>query len=160
MCIKNEVKMDIRPAQANDIEAIAKLFASDEFGHGDEWNDENIPAYQAAFELLQKSSDSNLYVVIDERCGEVMGTFMLTFTPVFYGRGAHRVILEGVQVASTYRGQGVGRFILGFTEREAHILGAKSVVLTSSKKRIDAHRFYESNGYIRSHDGFKKILSV
>ncbi len=149
----------IRRAEANDIEVIAKLFAVDEFGHGDDWNDQTIPTYQAAFDMLQKSSDSRLYVIVDVRSDKVIGTFMLTFMPVFYGRGAHRMILEGVQVASTYRGQGIGRCILSFSEREAHALGAKSVTLTSNKTRLDAHRFYESNGYIRSHYGFKKILS-
>ncbi len=32
------------------------------------------------------------------------------------------------------------------------------VQLTSNKKRLDAHRFYERLGFSRSHEGFKLYL--
>ena len=41
---------------------------------------------------------------------------------------------------------------------EARRAGAAAMELTSNKKRLDAHRFYERLGFSRSHDGFKKIL--
>lgn len=36
--------------------------------------------------------------------------------------------------------------------------GCRLVQLTSNKTRTDAHRFYESLGYLKSHDGFKLHL--
>ena len=36
--------------------------------------------------------------------------------------------------------------------------GCAMVQLTSNKKRVDAHRFYERLGFARSHEGFKLYL--
>lgn len=36
--------------------------------------------------------------------------------------------------------------------------GCRMVQLTSNKKRLDAHRFYERLGFLKSHEGFKYYL--
>jgi len=36
--------------------------------------------------------------------------------------------------------------------------GCGVVQLTSNKKRVDAHRFYERLGFAKSHEGFKLYL--
>jgi GNAT superfamily N-acetyltransferase len=38
--------------------------------------------------------------------------------------------------------------------------GASQIELTSNNTRLDAHRFYERNGFAKSHAGFKKKLKV
>lgn len=148
--------IEIELATIDDIQAIVEMFQSDEFGHSDGWNEENRIVYETAFRRIAESADSRLYVV--RQGSVVIGTFELTFMPVIYGLGAHRAILEGVQVLADRRSLGIGRLILKFVEQEARDMGAKSVLLTSNKKRLDAHRFYEKNGYHKGHDGFKKIL--
>ena len=43
-------------------------------------------------------------------------------------------------------------------ERLAREAGAAVLELTSNLRRVDAHRFYEREGFARSHAGFKKRL--
>lgn len=149
--------LTIREAGPQDLEAIIRLHEEDELGgHGDAWNAENRPAYEAAFAAIQTSPDNRLFVA--ERDGQVIGTFQLTFIPSLTGRGALRVKIESVKVRSRLRSQGIGARMLAFAEQEARARGARLLELSSNKTRGDAHRFYERIGFARSHEGFKKKL--
>ena len=85
-------------------------------------------------------------------------TFQLTFTRTLTNRGRLRASLESVQVREDQRSRGIGATMVAFAEKEARLRGAGLVQLTSNKKRTDAHRFYERLGYVKSHEGFKKLL--
>lgn len=149
--------LTIREAQADDLEAIIRLHEEDSLGsHGDAWLPETRPAYEAAFAAIAASPENTLYVAESE--GRVMGTFQLTFIPNLTGRGATRVKVESVKVAAALRSQGLGARMMAFAEAEARTRGARSMELTSNKRRTDAHRFYERLGFARSHEGFKKSL--
>lgn len=147
----------IRRARAEDLEAIIRLHEDDALGAlGDAWRPETRPHYEAAFAAIEVSPDNALYVA--EREGRVVGTFQLTFFPTLTGRGAARVRIGAVQVAAPLRSQGLGARMIAFAESAARARGARSVELSSNKRRTDAHRFYERLGYARSHEGFKKSL--
>lgn len=149
--------LGVRPAEARDLEAIVRLFAADETGgHGDAWTEPNRPAYEAALRRILRSEDHRLFVA--EMNGEVVGTFQTTLIPSISGRGGLRLKLEGVQVRSDLRSRGIGARMIAVAETVARDAGAGSIELSSNKKRVDAHRFYERHGYLRSHDGFKKPL--
>jgi len=149
--------LTIREAQADDLEAIIRLHEEDSLGsHGDAWLPETRPAYEAAFAAIAASPENTLYVAESE--GRVVGTFQLTFIPNLTGRGATRVKVESVKVAAALRSQGLGARMMAFAEAEARTRGARSMELTSNKRRTDAHRFYERLGFARSHEGFKKSL--
>ncbi len=68
------------------------------------------------------------------------------------------VKVESVKVAAALRSQGLGARMMAFAEAEAGARGARSMELTSNKRRTDAHRFYERLGFSKSHEGFKKSL--
>ena len=149
--------ISIRKARAEDLEAIIRLHEEDSLGsHGDAWLPETKPAYEAAFAAIAASPENTLYVAESE--GRVVGTFQLTFIPNLTGRGATRVKIESVKVAAALRSQGLGARMMAFAEAEARTRGARSMELTSNKRRTDAHRFYERLGFARSHEGFKKSL--
>ena len=77
--------LQIREAQAADLEAIIRLHEEDELGgRGDAWTAENRDAYERAFAAIDKSPDNRLFVAIQD--GEVVGTFQLTFIPNLTGR--------------------------------------------------------------------------
>ncbi len=88
----------------------------------------------------------------------VIGTFQLTFIPNLTGRGAMRVKIESVKVSAALRSQGIGARMMAFAEEAARAGGARTMELTSNKRRADAHRFYERLGFAKSHEGFKKSL--
>jgi GNAT superfamily N-acetyltransferase len=150
-------RVAIREAEAGDLEPIIRLHEADTLGVlGDSWSPETRAVYEAAFAAIGASPDNALYVAVIE--GRVVGTFQLTFFPTLTGRGVTRVRIGAVQVAEHLRSKGIGARMIAFAEETAQARGAGTVELTSNKRRLDAHRFYERLGYARSHEGFKKSL--
>lgn len=147
----------IRPARADDLDALVALFAADALGgHGDTCDPAARDAYRAAFDAI--AADPRAFLFVAEIEGRVVGTFQLVLVPSLPGRGALRAILEAVQVESGLRGQGLGEAMVRFAMAQAHAAGATALVLTSSKLRLDAHRFYRRLGFANSHEGFKIAL--
>jgi GNAT superfamily N-acetyltransferase len=147
----------IREAEAEDVEAIVRLYEADKLGgHGDTWTPENAPSYRRAFAAIGASPDNSLYVAAMD--GSVVGAFQLTFIPIMTGRGRILARLEAVQVRSDLRSKGIGATMVAFAEHLARGRGARRLSLTSNKARTEAHRFYERLGYARSHEGFSKAL--
>lgn len=147
----------IREARARDLEAVIRLHESDTIGgHGDVWNADTRPGYEAAFAQITASPFSTLFVA--EHAGEIVGTFQITLIPTITGGGRPRAKVESVQVDAARRGMGIGAAMMAHAEGWARERGATFVELGSNKARKDAHRFYERLGYTASHEGFKKRL--
>jgi GNAT superfamily N-acetyltransferase len=145
----------IRPATADDIGAIVELLADDPLGSERE-TPEDLAPYQAAYARL--AADLGQHLVVAERAGHIVGTLQLTVIPGLSRRGATRSIIEGVRVASTERGSGLGTTLLEWAVEQSRRLGVDLVQLTSDATRTDAHRFYERLGFVKSHVGFKLSL--
>jgi ribosomal protein S18 acetylase RimI-like enzyme len=146
-----------RQARFDDLEAIVRVFMGDgEGGHGDAWNEETRPAYEEAMRRVLASEANTLFVA--ERGGEVIGTIQVTIIPGLVSRGRTRAKLESVHVRPEWRGRGVGEAMVRAALAFAKARGAGIVELSSNKKRVAAHRFYERLGFARSHEGFKLLL--
>jgi GNAT superfamily N-acetyltransferase len=117
---------------------------------------EDLAPYQAAYARL--AADLGQHLVVAERAGHIVGTLQLTVIPGLSRRGATRSIIEGVRVASTERGSGLGTTLLEWAVEQSRRLGVDLVQLTSDATRTDAHRFYERLGFVKSHVGFKLSL--
>lgn len=145
----------IRSARRADIAAIVSLImAGDILGTGFDTLDESARAdYEAAFDHISGSSHETLHVA--EQGGRVVGTFQISLSRALAQRGRIRATLEAVHVAPDVRGKGIGEAMVRFALEAARARGAGVVQLTSNKKRIDAHRFYERLGFKKSHEGFK-----
>ncbi|GAA4581662.1 GNAT family N-acetyltransferase [Planotetraspora phitsanulokensis] len=113
--------------------------------------------YDSAFAAIDADPGNELIVV--ESDGEIVGTMQLTFIPGLSRRGAVRLQVEAVRVASRHRSQGIGRKMMEWAAERARERGCGMIQLTSDKARTDAHRFYASLGYEASHEGFKLLLS-
>lgn len=147
--------MIIRRATADDVPAIVALLADDDLGASRE-SPEDLAPYRRAFEAVD-SGDREVLVVA-ERDGEVVGTLQLTLLAGLSRRGAWRAQIEGVRVARTARGEGLGERLVRWAVGEARSRGCALVQLTSDKSRADAHRFYQRLGFVASHEGFKLPL--
>lgn len=147
--------LEIRPATAEDLEAIVAMLADDPLGAQRESPDDLGP-YLAAFERLANDPQQHLVVAVRE--GKVVGTLQLTIIPGLSRRGATRSIIEGVRIHAEERGSGLGTQLIEWAVEESGRQGCRLVQLTSDVTRTDAHRFYERIGFEASHLGFKKNL--
>jgi ribosomal protein S18 acetylase RimI-like enzyme len=69
-----------------------------------------------------------------------------------------RALIEGVRVSSESRSSGIGRKLFDWAIARARQRNCHLLQLTSDKSRPDAIRFYESLGFIASHEGMKLHL--
>lgn len=147
----------IRPARIDDLVEIVRLLADDELGQTREVGDEVLPdEYLRAFHDIDEDERNELIVVEDD--GWMVGTLQLTFIPGLTHRGSERAQLEGVRVATSHRSQGIGRLLFEWAIERARQRGCRMVQLTTDKRRPDAYRFYESLGFVSSHEGMKLRL--
>ncbi len=146
-----------RPAGWDDLEAIARLLADDPLGAARENPSGAMAAYEDAFRHIE--ADPNNTVFVAETAGEVVGCLQLTVIPGLSRGGMTRAQIESVRVAASARGQGLGRRFFEWAIAESRARGAGLVQLTTDKARPGAFRFYESLGFVASHEGMKLALS-
>ena len=143
-----------RRAVAADIEAIVALLADDRLGAAREKPGD--PAYAAAFAAVE--ADPNQLLAVVERDGRVVGCLQISFIPGLSHRGAWRGQIESVRIVASERGGGLGRRVFGWAIEECRARGCRMIQLTTDKSRTDARRFYESLGFVASHEGMKLAL--
>ena len=135
-----------------------RLLADDALGAQREELASPLPAsYYRAFEAID--SDSNNELIVAELDAGVIAVLQLTFIPNISRRGSWRGLIEGVRVDSSMRSSGLGRQLIEWAIARARERGCSLVQLTSDKTRRDAIRFYESLGFVASHEGMKLDLS-
>jgi len=145
----------LRQATRDDLDAMIALLANDKLGAGRETPGD--PAYATAFAEIENDPNNEIWV-IENDLTPVLGVLQLTFIPGLSRLGAKRAMIESVRVADELQGRGVGRWFFQQMIERARDQGAVLVQLTSDKTRPDAIRFYESLGFVASHEGFKLKL--
>jgi GNAT superfamily N-acetyltransferase len=145
----------LRSARRDEVSAIVAMIADDGLGRGREAIS-NPQAYYDAFDEMAK--DPNNRLLVAEQDGHIVGTLQITFIRGLSRQGAKRAQIEAVRVAAGHRGQGLGREIFLRAIELARTEGCALVQLTTDKKRADAHRFYETLGFVASHEGMKLAL--
>lgn len=145
-----------RRAVAADVPAIVALLADDVLGATREKPGD--PAYDAAFAAIE--ADPNQLLAVAEQDGAIVGCLQLTFLPGLSHRGVWRGQIESVRVAGARRGSGIGRRFLGWAIEQCRARGCTMVQLTTSNSRTEAKRFYESLGFVASHQGMKHTITT
>ncbi len=149
--------MHVRAATADDLPAIVALLADDELGRTRE-DPGDLGPYRAAFAAI--ADDPNQELVVLDDGGRPIGTLQLSLVPSLTHRGGWRAQVEGVRVAADRRGEGLGAVLLRWAIETATAHGCRMVQLTTDRRRPDAHRFYESLGFVATHLGMKLALDV
>jgi GNAT superfamily N-acetyltransferase len=148
------MKLRFRSAQLADLPTIIRMLADDFLGSQRERYEDPLPeCYIKAFHEID--ADPNNELIVAEIEGEVIGTLQLTYTPSISFQGGKRCTVESVRVDERYRGQGIGREMMQWAIERAKEKGCASIQLTTNNDRVDAHRFYESLGFSKSHIGMK-----
>jgi GNAT superfamily N-acetyltransferase len=151
------VALMFRSATLADLPAIIALLADDKLGQGrEDATDPPNAAYLAAFGAID--ADTNQFLAVVEEAGRVIGCLQLSFIPGLSRLGMWRGQIESVRIAADRRGDGLGRqmFVWAIDQCRAH--GCGLVQLTTDNQRPDARRFYESLGFVASHEGMKLAL--
>ncbi len=151
------IPVHIRTARRDDVPAIVHLLADDTFGASREQPTDPLPqAYWDAFDAISVQGGNELLVA--EANGEVVGCLQLTVIPGLSRMGALRAQIEGVRVSSSHRGQRIGEALVEAATERAKTLGCVLVQLTTDRRRVDAHRFYERLGFESTHIGMKRAI--
>ncbi len=149
--------LSYRDATTADLPFIVRLIAEDAVAATPDRPDEpDHPRYLAA--LASIDADPNQRLLVAEYEGRPAGSLQLTFIPGIARLGEARCLIEAVHIAPDLRSRGLGSQMIRWAIEEARARGCGVVQLTSNKKRLDAHRFYQRLGFAQSHEGFKYSL--
>lgn len=132
----------VRRAEPNDLPGVLALYR--ELRPHDPVLDPE--AAQEAFRGLTARND--VHVVVCEVGQALVATCMLATIPNLACGAKPFAIIEHVVTLSAYRGLGYGRRVLEHALDLAWSAGCCKVVLLSGAQRTDAHRLYESVGFV------------
>ena len=145
----------IERATESDVPRLVALLADDVLGAHREAH--ALDTYLAAFREID--SDPHQYLAaVSDHDGVLVGTMQLTLIPGLSRGGTKRLQIEAVRLASDTRGTGLGTALLEWAHAFGKQHGATIAQLTTDKRRVDAHRFYERLGYQASHEGLKRDI--
>jgi GNAT superfamily N-acetyltransferase len=139
--------VQIRPAEAGDVERIAELMA--QLGY-------DVPAAALAGRLRRR--DGRREVLVAVSAGRIVAwAAVCTDEPFVEGFGAQ---LEGLVVDESSRGRGAGAQLLDAAEAWARDRGGTEMRVKSNVVRERAHAFYKRQGYrtIKSQYHLRKAL--
>ena len=144
----------LRLATKNDVQDIVRMLADDPLGAKRESYATPLPdSYYSAFEAIDRDPNNELLAAVARN--RLIGVLQLTFIPYLTYRGGWRAMIEGVRVDGSVRSAGIGRKMIEWAIERARARHCHLVQLTSDKARPDAIRFYESLGFVASHEGMK-----
>jgi N-acetylglutamate synthase-like GNAT family acetyltransferase len=107
--------------------------------------DSQVCVSQEAIDRI--AADEFSILVICEKSERVVATaFMTICRDVMYGDQPFAVV-ENVVVRQSERGVGIGSSLMSWIQGKAKSLHCTKIMLLSSSKRFDAHRFFERCGY-------------
>lgn len=149
--------LSFRLATETDLPILIQLLADDMLGAQREKATTTLSiSYLQAFERIQ--NDPNQELTVAEINNEIVGTFQLSFIQYLTHQGGMRAQIEAVRVSSAQRGKGIGNAMFDYAIGRAQEKGCCMVQLTTDKQRPDALRFYESLGFVATHEGMKRKL--
>ena len=149
--------LTFRLATADDLPDIVRMLSDDTLGATREKFEHILSdKYLTAFKKI--ANDPNQELTIAEMNGEKVATFQLTFIQYLTHQGGLRAQVEAVRTNSNHRGQGIGTKVFEYIINRAKERGCNLLQLTSDKKRTEAIKFYETIGFISTHEGMKLKL--
>ncbi|MEH7458178.1 GNAT family N-acetyltransferase [Bacillus sp. JJ1127] len=127
---------------------------------------EVLPVLQQLRTALSKEEVSSLFQQMKEEnyklfslCNnedEVVSLAGVAVCTNFYNK--KYVFVYDLVTAESHRSKGYGKVLLLYIEKWGIEKGCSSIVLTSAFSRVDAHRFYEREGYDKVSYSFHKEL--
>jgi aminoglycoside 6'-N-acetyltransferase I len=105
--------------------------------------------------ILADSTCATLVAVLD---GRIAGFIGISVRQSYELDGTFAQIMALV-VAGAYQRRGIGRELVGCAERLLATRGVSVVIVNTGNQRLDAHAFYEKNGYVFTGRRYRKTLT-
>ena len=144
----------IRKATKEDVPTILALLIDDDLGKLHE--DGDLGVYENAFQAI--SRDANQILAVAVLNSKIAGCLQITFIPGLSHKGMWRAQIEGVRIARSLRGHGLGTDMIEWAIAQCKEKGCGLMQLLADKSRTEAHRFYESQGFKTNHQGFRLYM--
>ncbi|MEZ0053973.1 GNAT superfamily N-acetyltransferase [Mycobacterium sp. MAA66] len=145
----------VQRATREHVGVIAALLSDDEFGRDREGAE--LERYEAAYDIVVRDQSNYLGVVLNAS-DVVVATVQLTIIPGLSRNGATRLQIEGLRVAATERGQGLGTALVEWAHNYGRTHGAQLAQVTTDEARERAREFYCQLGYHAAHVGLKRAI--
>jgi GNAT superfamily N-acetyltransferase len=94
-------------------------------------------------------------LLVAEENGEILGTTVLAILPGMAHGTSPFAVVEYVVVDEKHRGKGIGRMLMEYVIARSREAGCYKIMLTSDKRRKEAHQFYRALGFETSAHGFR-----
>lgn len=104
------------------------------------------------------AADPRQRLLVLEAGGRIIASLTLVIVPNLTHQGRPWAQVENVIVDAEARGSRHGEQLMRYAIDEARAAGCYKLALTSSKRRGDAHRFYQRLGFTATHEGFRVEL--
>lgn len=132
--------MNIRQAEENDIPVILELLS--------QMDGEVLKFDEKASSVWEKFSQYPYYkVFLAEEVGIAVGCFSLIILDNLGHHYSKLAIVESVLVSEKCRGKGIGGKMMEYAMEKAKEEKCYKLMLSSNKKRTEAHEFYEKHGF-------------
>lgn len=149
----------VRKARPRDLQDVlhlyAQLFADTDQAVGD--THAIVPAHRSAFSEIDR--DHNTSLLVAESSGRILGTLSITIVPNLSHGGRRWAIIENVVVDKRVRRANVGTSLMQHAIALAREKGCFRIILSSSVRRKESHRFYENLGFKAYGHSFERCLS-
>lgn len=131
--------MVVRKMTLGDLPQIAQLYK--QFGG----EDSSIETMSQEFTRLH---NNDAYILLSAVEGNtVVGSVMGIVCGDLYGHGRPFMVLENMIVGQEHRNRGIGKALISKLEEAGIGRGCSQIILVTESNRIDACKFYESQGY-------------
>lgn len=141
--------MHIRMAEERDAEQISILF--NQLGYA-------VSRVDIADRIKIASGSQKDVLMIAEVYPGVAGVISLHLFSPFHVH-SNWATISSLVVHSSYRRQKIGDALISHAEAHARSMGCTQIDLSSSESRVEAHLFYESNGYTEQRKRYVKKVS-
>ncbi|MDR3599260.1 MAG: GNAT family N-acetyltransferase [Desulfosporosinus sp.] len=132
--------MLIRPAVETDLPEVIELLKGMD---GDDGID--LGEAQTIWRKITDYPYYKIFVVEDNK--RMIGTCSLIMIDNLGHKGAKLAVAESMIINPDYRGRGLGSKLMQFVMAKAKEENCYKLMLSSNKKRVEAHRFYEQLGF-------------
>lgn len=108
-------------------------------------------------EIYEKMlEDDNYLLLVAKKDGKVVGSSIAISCMILALNGQGFIVIEDVIVSSECRKMGIARSIMNEIDNFAKSKNCAYSILVSSDYREEAHKFYESVGFVDGVKGFRK----